>query len=163
MMKASTPPTEPSRETLLGRLNAAVREASAQGVLISQTIADIVGVSTTDLECLDLIQLHGPRTAGDLVKASGLTSGAVTGLIDRLERAGYVARESDPNDRRRVVVRARPENMEQLSALYGPLQDASERLYAGYSDAELALIVGFMDRNVTLARTFIAQVKGGEE
>ncbi|EJL25199.1 transcriptional regulator [Caulobacter sp. AP07] len=162
MTKASTPPQDASRETLLARLNTAVREASAQGVLISQAVADIMGVSTTDLECLDLILLHGPRTAGDLTRATGLTSGAVTGLIDRLERAGYVARESDPNDRRRVVVRAIPENMAWLMALYDPLQAASEQLYAGYSDAELALIVGFMDRNVEMAQVFIAGLKARE-
>ena len=161
MTKASTPPSGASREILLARLDTAVREASAQGVLISQTIATLVGLSPVDLECLDLIQIHGPRTAGDLVKASGLTSGAITGLIDRLERAGYVARESDPNDRRRVVVRAIPESLGRLNVLYAPLQQASERLHASYSDDELALIVGFMDRNIEIARAFIAQVKGG--
>jgi DNA-binding MarR family transcriptional regulator len=158
MTKASTGGDE-DRERLLWRLQVAVREASAQGVLISQTIAARVGLNASDLECLDLMQLHGPRTAGELAKATGLTSGAITGLIDRLERAGYVARNGDPADRRRVVVRVRPENLAELNALYRPLQAASQDLNARYSDAELALIAGFMERNVAMARDFIAGLK----
>ena len=105
------------------------------------------------------MQLQGPRTAGELARATGLSSGAITGLIDRLERAGYVARESDPTDRRRVVVRVRPESLTALNALYAPLQAASEDLNAGYSDEDLALIAGFMERNIAMARDFIAGLK----
>lgn len=158
MAKASTG-GEDRRQALLWRLQAAMREASGQGVLISQTIAGRVGLNASDLECLDLMQLQGPRTAGELARATGLTSGAITGLIDRLERAGYVARESDPADRRRVVVRVRPESLAELNALYAPLQMASQDLNAGYSDAELALIAGFMERNIAMARAFIANLK----
>jgi DNA-binding MarR family transcriptional regulator len=150
---------EDDREALLWRLQAALREASAQSVLISQTIAGRVGLNASDLECLDLMQLHGPRTAGELAKATGLTSGAITGLIDRLERAGYVAREGDPADRRRVVVRVRPESLAELNALYGPLQIASQDLNARYSDEALALIAGFMEGNIAMARDFIAGLK----
>lgn len=159
MMKASTG-DEGGREGLLWRLQAAIREANAQGVLISQAIAGRVGLNPSDLECLDLMQLQGPRTAGELAKATGLTSGAITGLIDRLERAGYVARESDPSDRRRVVVRVRPERLTELNALYSPLQAASEALNARYSDEELALVAAFMERNIAMARDFIAGLKG---
>ena len=158
MTKASTG-GEDGRQALLWRLQAAMREASAQGVLISQTIADRVGLNASDLECLDLMQLQGPRTAGELARATGLTSGAITGLIDRLERAGYVARESDPADRRRVVVRVRPESLTALNALYAPLQAASEDLNARYSDEDLALIAAFMERNIAMARDFIAGLK----
>ncbi|HWU12716.1 MAG TPA: MarR family transcriptional regulator [Caulobacter sp.] len=158
MAKTSTG-GEGGRAALLWRLQAALREASAQGVLISQTIAGRVGLNASDLECLDLIQLQGPRTAGELAKATGLTSGAITGLIDRLERAGYVTREGDPGDRRRVVVRVRPEALTELNALYRPLQIASQDLNAGYSDAELALIAAFMERNIAMARDFIAGLK----
>jgi DNA-binding MarR family transcriptional regulator len=158
MTKASTG-REGDREALLWRLQAALREASAQGVLISQTIAGRVGLNASDLECLDLMHLHGPRAASELAKATGLTSGAITGLIDRLERAGYVAREGDPADRRRVVVRVRPESLSELNALYGPLQSASQDLNARYSDEDLALIAGFMESNIAMARDFIAGLK----
>ncbi|MBO9710238.1 MAG: MarR family transcriptional regulator [Caulobacter sp.] len=150
---------ESGRDALLWRLQAALREASGQGVLISQAIAGRVGLNPSDLECLDLIQLKGPRTAGELARATGLTSGAITGLVDRLERAGYVAREDDPADRRRVVVRVRPESLAVLNALYAPLQAAAQDLNASYSDADLALIVGFMERNIAMARAFIEDLK----
>jgi DNA-binding MarR family transcriptional regulator len=158
MAEASTGGEGP-RQALLWRLQAAMREASAQGVLISQTIAGRVGLNASDLECLDLVQLQGPRTAGELARATGLTSGAITGLIDRLERAGYVTRDGDPADRRRVVVRVRPENLAELNALYRPLQAASQNLNARYSDEDLALIAAFMERNIAMARDFIAGLK----
>jgi len=143
------------RESRLARLNAALRTASAQGLLISQAVADTVGLNTTDLECLDLIQLRGRVTAGELAKHTGLTTGAITGLIDRLERAGYVARENDPKDRRRVHVRVKPESIGRLLTIYEPLQEATTRLCGNYSAAELDLLIDFAEKSAEVAREFV--------
>src|SRR4030081_3058399 len=97
-----------SRHELIAALNRALRDASGQGVLYSQTVAERLGINSTDLECLDCVVLRGPLTAGELAEATGLTTGAITGVIDRLERAGFARRESDGNDRRKVLVRALP-------------------------------------------------------
>src|SRR4051794_32053548 len=75
-----------------------------QTVLYTQAVADQLGLNLTDLSCTGILSAEGPITAGRLAELTGLTTGAITGVIDRLERAGYVRRESDPNDRRRVVV-----------------------------------------------------------
>ena len=83
---ASTPTTD--RATTAAALNEAMRASSALSVLLSQAIADRVGISPTDLEALDLVIRHGPLTAGRLAELTGLTTGAITGLVDRLERRG---------------------------------------------------------------------------
>src|SRR5262245_58816371 len=98
-------PSGHSRAALEAALELALRETSAQTVLFSQAVADHVGLNATDLEALDLLVRHGAMTAGRLAELTGLTTGAVTGLVDRLERRGYVRREAHPSDRRSVVVR----------------------------------------------------------
>ena len=96
--------SQEGKQALVGRLMPAMRRSSAAGVLHGQAIAKKVGVNSSDLECLDLILLNGPSTAGEIARRTGLTSGAVTGLIDRLERLGLVERTADANDRRKVLV-----------------------------------------------------------
>jgi DNA-binding MarR family transcriptional regulator len=97
-----------SRNELVAALNHAMRDASGQGVLYSQAVAERLGINSTDLECLDIIVMRGPVTAGELARATGLTTGAITGVIDRLDRAGFAKREHDAADRRKVLVRALP-------------------------------------------------------
>src|SRR5690242_18094324 len=80
------------------------RYVSANSVMFSQAVADQVGLHPTDTECLDFLLLNGPSTAGQLAVYTGLTTGAVTAMIDRLTKAGYVRREHDEKDRRRVNV-----------------------------------------------------------
>ena len=96
-----------------------VRRMGAQSVILSEVMAKRFGLHTTDLECLDLIFLRKDPTAGELAKATGLTSGAVTALIDRLQNAGYVERVADPSDRRRVHVRIKPDAIKPIETLRG--------------------------------------------
>ena len=108
---ATKKPIQEGKQALVGRLMLAMRRSSAAGVLHGQAIARKVGVNSSDLECLDLILLNGPSTAGEIARRTGLTSGAVTGLIDRLERLGLVERAADPDDRRKVLVRVREDKI----------------------------------------------------
>jgi len=96
---------------LAERLMLALRRSSAAGVLHGQTIARRAGLNPTDMECLDLILMSGPSTAGDIARRTGLSSGAVTGLIDRMTKLGLVERADDPNDRRKVLVRVREDRI----------------------------------------------------
>jgi DNA-binding MarR family transcriptional regulator len=125
----------------------ALRRSSAAGVLHGQTIARRVGVNSTDLECLDLILMSGPSTAGEIARHTGLTSGAVTALIDRLERLGLVERAADPADRRKVLVRVREDRIGPIAELYAPLEKAMQALLAGYSKEELKLLIDFAERS----------------
>jgi DNA-binding MarR family transcriptional regulator len=159
------------RAQLLGALDVAFRTSSAQSVMLSQAAADRLGMASSDIECYDLLSLHGPMTAGRLAELTGLTTGAITGVIDRLERAGYAARERDPNDRRRVIVQPNMERHadEAAIAAYGPVAAAMERLLARYSDDELDVILDFFTRanaelhaHITHLRSETRTSKGGE-
>jgi DNA-binding MarR family transcriptional regulator len=139
--------SQEGKQALAGRLMLALRRSSAAGVLHGQTIARRVGVNSSDLECLDLILMSGPSSAGEIARHTGLTSGAVTGLIDRLERLGLVERAADPADRRKVLVRVREDRIGPIAALYAPLEKAMQALLAGYSKEELKVLIDFAERS----------------
>jgi DNA-binding MarR family transcriptional regulator len=134
------------RQSLLAALEQAMRKSSAQGVLFSQAVAARLGISSSDLECLDIILMHERITAGELAAATGLTTGAVTGVIDRLEKAGFARRERDSKDRRKVFVFALPSVGERIGPFYRSLQQASAAMLAAYSDRELEFLLDFFTR-----------------
>jgi DNA-binding MarR family transcriptional regulator len=139
------------RAELLVALEATLRKVGAQSVLLSDTVARLVGINSTDLECLDLLHLAGATTAGRLAAHSGLTTGAMTAVIDRLERAGFVRRLRDPQDRRVVLVEARQRGIDRIYPLYARLADANARLNARYTDKQLAVVVEYLTHATALA------------
>ena len=139
--------SQEGKQALAGRLMLALRRSSAAGVLHGQTVARRVSVNSSDLECLDLILMSGPSTAGEIARHTGLTSGAVTGLIDRLEQLGLVERTADPADRRKVLVRVREDRIGPIAQLYAPLEKAMQSLLAGYSKEELKVLIDFSERS----------------
>lgn len=147
------------RSALYRDLETALREASAQSILISHAVSNATGLGMADLECLDLVVMRGPVTAGELAKVTGLTTGAITGLIDRLEKAGYVERADDPEDRRRVLVKARMDHIKRIADLYKPLLEQSHKLFARYTAKEIEIMIDFNRRSRVIAAGFIAQLK----
>ena len=139
-----------SRTKLLKTLNETLRKVGAQSVLLSDTVAKLVGLNSTDLECLDLLELAGPITAGGLARHSGLTTGATTAVIDRLERAGLVRRIRDSVDRRCVLVEALPHSLELIAPLYQRLAIATDRLNETYDDRQLSIVADYLSQAVTL-------------
>ena len=144
---------------LVRRVGDVVRRMGAQSVIVSQTVAARFGLNTTDLECLDLIQLQGRVSAGELAAATGLTSGAVTALIDRMERAGYVERVDDPADRRRVLVRIRKGSIGDIEKVYAPLQKRMFGLWSQYSAADLEVVADFLSRSLELSVACVAELR----
>jgi DNA-binding MarR family transcriptional regulator len=140
-----------TREELLKDLNEALRKVGAQSVLLSNAVSRLVGLNTTDLECLDLLLLSGVTTAGTLAAHTGLTTGAMTAVIDRLEQAGFARRRRDPNDRRRVLVEALPRCVQEIGPLYRPLAHSTEKMHREYDDRQLALVVEYLTRAFLLA------------
>ena len=138
-----------ARAALMQELEHAVRKSSAIGVIFGQAVASRVGVSSSDLECLDFLVIEGRVTAGRLAELTGLTTGAITGVIDRMEKAGLVRRERDEEDRRKVYVAIVPEAMARVGRFYEPLQKAVTRDWEGYTDAELKLLLRFMTQGYT--------------
>lgn len=132
-----------ARTALLQELEEAMRRSSAQGVLYGQTVANVAGIANSDLECMDILYLEGRVTAGRLAEVTGLTTGAITGVVDRLEKAGLVRRERDDADRRKVFIAVVPEAIAKISQFYVPMQQAMEKVYTGYTDEELRLLLRF--------------------
>ena len=137
----------------------ALRRVNFQGSIFGQTVAIRLGLSESDIDALELLIDTGASTAGRLAELMGLTTGAVTRVIDRLEQAGYVRRESDPSDRRRVVVEVVPERVASIESLLASLERAAAREVEHYSPDQLALINDFLSRMADLTRTESARLR----
>jgi DNA-binding MarR family transcriptional regulator len=144
--KARQEPRAAHRE-LVDRVATDVRRMGAQSVLTSRMIADRFGLNDTDLEVLDLIFLREQASAGDLAAATGLTSGAVTALIDRLVDAGYVERRADPADRRKVLVRIRHAAIRPIKEIFDGMERRMVDLWSSFSARDLAVISDFLARS----------------
>jgi DNA-binding MarR family transcriptional regulator len=148
-----------AQRDVLEQLDLAVRRMGAQSVVTSQVVSARFGLHTTDLEVLDLISHRGRVSAGELAQATGLTTGSVTALIDRLARAGYVERQTDPNDRRRVIVAIRRDAVAPIEAVYAPMQSQMMELWSTYDVAELKTIVDFITRSTDLAVVCVQSIQ----
>jgi DNA-binding MarR family transcriptional regulator len=148
-----------ARAALMQELEHAARRSSAQVVMFSQAVANSVGISSSDLECLDFLNLEGRVTAGRLAEVTGLTTGAITGVVDRLEKAGLVRRERDADDRRKVFIRTVPENVAKIGRFYEHMQRAILKDWESYTDAELKLLLRFMTQGYTTMLAATAELK----
>ncbi|MGZ9088532.1 MAG: MarR family transcriptional regulator [Rhodoplanes sp.] len=146
-----------TRDQRLQELEAAIRESSGLGVVFSSVVADHLGISGKDLECLDMIVLRGRVTAGDLAGATGLTTGAITGLIDRLEKANLARRERDERDRRKVFVRPLPRA--DIMPLYASLQTRMRKLMLELSDQEIECMLAFFSASRDVLLSEIAAMR----
>ena len=142
MADATDPSVEGSvPQDVKERLAALSRELSGATVLFHAQVAEQVGLSPTDHKCLDLaLRSDVPLTAGQIAERSGLSTGAVTGVIDRLERAGYVRRVRDPHDRRKVLVEVSKNNLTAYGDAFDGLWLALDRALANYTPDELKAI-----------------------
>jgi DNA-binding MarR family transcriptional regulator len=136
-----------------------VRRSSALGVIFGQTVANRAGISSSDLECLDFLNLEGRVTAGRLAEVTGLTTGAITGVVDRLEKAGFVRRERDDSDRRKVFIAIVPENTAKIGRFYEHMQRAMLKEWDSFTDAELTLLLRFMTQGYTTMLAAIEELK----
>lgn len=108
-----------------------------------QELCDGLGINRTDARCLDMLELHGEQTAGELAERVGISTGAMTGVLDRLERRGYAERTRDPADRRRIQVAPTERAFVDTARFWGPRADRLDELLADFSDEELALLTRF--------------------
>jgi DNA-binding MarR family transcriptional regulator len=136
---------ERDREELEAAFDVAARRMGSMATLHNHAIADAIGLHQTDQECLDLLDWAEPLTAGEIARHLGLSSGAVTGLLDRLEAGGWVRRERDVADRRRVFVHLSHEHGAELWRLYQPLSDAIDAYRSSLSLDELGTVVRFLE------------------
>jgi DNA-binding MarR family transcriptional regulator len=159
MDKLSTPPAghagvDPIIELIGFQLSTAT-------VLFHAAVAERFGVGATELKCYSLLRQAGQLTAGELGERVGLTTGAITGVVDRLEAGGLIRRVRDPKDRRRVVLEllSNPEREHQLLALYEPLGRGIGTLVAGYNEAEREILLQFLRRATELLTMETARLR----
>lgn len=136
----SSSPEERAR--LVEALSLSVRKVIVDTVLLFDTLARQIGLNATDMQCLNILDFEGPVPAGRLADLTGLTTGAMTTAIDRLENAGYVQRVRDPHDRRRVVIQPVPH---EGAGIFDQIDQAWRELCSRYSDQELAVVLNFID------------------
>src|ERR671938_281852 len=120
-----------------------LKEMSTETIMFHQSVAEVLGLHITDHKCLDLIHRFGAMPAGRLGELTGLTTGAVTGNIDRLEEAGYARRTNDPKDRRKTIVEpTRNKKLERkIEMIFAPLHERMYSLLSSYDDNELAFLL----------------------
>lgn len=137
----------PSGESLGQELSTAV-------VLFHEAIASQLGMSATEWKCLGLLDQHGPSTAGKLAQLSGFTTGAITGIVDRLEQAGYAKREPNPNDRRSIIICAQGlgEFKQRVGPIFASLGRAMGTLAGRYRSEELAAIQSYLEGMIQVLR-----------
>ena len=146
------------RSELLDAVLLATRKMTGQGILFSQAVADRLGLAVTDTEALEQLAALGRATAGQIAELTGLTSGAATRMIDRLEQSGFVRRAADPADRRRVIVEPVVERVRDVEAQYAALRTATHDAIERYSADQLRLIGDYLDRALEAGRSMTARL-----
>src|SRR5271163_3996796 len=154
-------PASPKRNALILRVGMQLgRELSTTSIFFHQSIAEKLGINVTDTRCFELMSryAHGPLTAGDIARHTGLTTGAVTGILDRLEKAGLVERFRDSSDRRKVFVRPCLEALQRVGRLYQGLAAASLKHASSYSTKELELVKSYLEGSLQVLRDQAAKL-----
>lgn len=150
-----------ARQRLEREFLLALRRAGAAMQLLGAASAERIGINVTDLNCLNLLALRGQLTAGELARATGLTTASITGVLDRLEEAGFVRRERDAHDRRRVVIHLDPaRGVRDVAPVFAPVIEAWRGVSAQYTDEQLTLILGFQNQLEQIMRDRLIELRG---
>ena len=149
------------RRRRITEIKDALRELNNQLSLLNYHVGARVELKDVDLDCLDLVARHGPLTPSAIARRAGLHPATMTGILDRLERGGWVSRERDPSDRRAVLVQARRERGAELFALYAGMNTALDGLLAGYDEGQLDLLADFLRRTTDAGRAATDDLAGG--
>ena len=142
------------RDEIIHTVREKFTEMSTETLLFHQALADILDFHITDHRCMHFLHSYGAMPAGRLAELTGLTTAAVTGIIDRLEEAGYVRRVNDPNDRRRTIVEpVRNKKLERkIETIFTPFHEKIDTLLSSYSDSELAFLLEVITKSIELTR-----------
>lgn len=139
-------------------LKESMRELSVQLSLLNAQVSTRLEFRDSDMNCLDVITRHGPISPSALARRTSLHPATMTGILDRLERGGWISRERDPSDRRAVLVSARRERGAEIYRLYGGMNAAMDEIFSRYSPAELEVLADFLRRTVDAGQVATAEL-----
>jgi len=145
---------------LANRVKDALRDASLQLALLNHQVGSRLKMRDVDFDCLNLLNQHGPIGPGALAKLAGLHPATMTGVLDRLEKAGWATRDRDPDDRRAVVVRAARERGREVLDQYAGMNGSMDEICADYTVEQLEIIEEFLRRTATAGRDSTAKLTG---
>ena len=140
------------RRRMAATIKQSLRALRVQLAFLNLRVGAQLDLKDVDIDCLDLLASHGPLSPTNLARRAGLHPATMTGVLDRLEQGGWVARERDPSDRRAVVVRVRHERTAELMRLYAGMNSFMDEICAGYDEAELTVIADFLGRTTNAGR-----------
>jgi DNA-binding MarR family transcriptional regulator len=149
------------RRRLGTEIKDSLRELSIQLTLLNHQVVARLDLNDGDLHCLELLARHGPLSPSALARAAGLHPATITGILDRLERGGWVARERDASDRRAVTVRTLHDRYGELVRLFAGMNHSMDDICAGYTDAELQLIADFLRRTADAGQHASSELASG--
>lgn len=156
------------RKQLIAELDRQNRRSGSVGALHAKALAERTGLTGTDWECLDVLDWTGPITAGEVARRVGVTSGAVTGVLDRLEGGGWVRRTADPNDRRRVIVELVPPapdgphaaRFAEMVEIFSPLAADIAGIVEKLDDEQLESVVDYLRASSDAVERSIDRIRG---
>ena len=152
---------EATRRRLESEFLLALRRTGSIMQLLGQVSAERIGINVTDLNCLNLLALSGHLTAGELARRTGLTTASITGVLDRLEDAGFVRRQRDAQDRRRVLVYLdATRGLRDVAPVFAPLVQAWRAVAGEYTDEQLSLILDFQRKVEQIMRDRLIELGG---
>jgi DNA-binding MarR family transcriptional regulator len=140
------------RKQLNFAIRQSLRELSIQLSVLNHHVGARLDLNDVDLACLDLVARHGPLSPSALARSAGLHPATMTGILDRLERGGWVARGRDPSDRRAVVVKVLRRRIAEVMRLYSTMNSSMDQICAGYGERELELLADFLRRTAEAGR-----------
>lgn len=160
-MSRGSEDAQEARAALLAELARALRRFTGLGASFYRAAAARTGMTVTDIEVIDILDNSGPTTAGQLAELTGLTTGAITGMLNRLQEAGLVRRESDPEDGRRVIVRlvSDKEAMREVNVAFAALGQAWHEMASSYTDEQVAFLLEFLRQSNALSQQEIIRLR----
>ena len=142
--------TQRNKEDLKRQVIRGAREYGFGSVLFRHVVGEMLGVNATDMECLGVIIFKGLTTPSELAQYTGLSSGATTAMLDRLEKSELIARRPNPKDRRSTHIVLVKETAAKIAPLFASLREAQDKIVSSYSAQELELLADFFKRSVAM-------------